>query len=170
MLRLTVTIPGALTEQVTQLLADSTAVSTLSVLKGAAVRPVGDVVHADVAREGANELVDRLRDLGVHEEGSLQVEPVTTWISRPGFEADERTPGSSADAVVWAEVAQRSYDDSELNWTFLSFMTLATMIAGIAIVLDSQILVIGAMVLGPEFGAVAALGVGLVRRRGTHRG
>jgi len=32
-------------------------------------------------------------------------------------------------------------------------------------VLDSQILVIGAMVLGPEFGAIAALGVALVRRR-----
>jgi len=31
--------------------------------------------------------------------------------------------------------------------------------------LDSQILVIGAMVLGPEFGAVAAMGVALVRRR-----
>ena len=30
--------------------------------------------------------------------------------------------------------------------------------------LDSQILVIGAMVLGPEFGAVAALGIALVRR------
>ena len=62
-------------------------------------------------------------------------------------------------------MAQRSYDDSELNWTFLSFMSLATLIAGIAIVLDSQILVIGAMVLGPEFGAIAALGVALVRRR-----
>lgn len=44
-------------------------------------------------------------------------------------------------------------------------MTLATVIAGIAIVVDSQILVIGAMVLGPEFGAIAALGVALVRRR-----
>ena len=44
-------------------------------------------------------------------------------------------------------------------------MSLATLIAGIAIVLDSQILVIGAMVLGPEFGAIAALGVALVRRR-----
>jgi uncharacterized hydrophobic protein (TIGR00271 family) len=44
-------------------------------------------------------------------------------------------------------------------------MVLATMIAAIAIVLDSQILVIGAMVLGPEFGAVAALGVALVRKR-----
>ena len=55
--------------------------------------------------------------------------------------------------------------DSELNWTFLSFMSLATLIAGVAIVLDSQVLVIGAMVLGPEFGAIAALGVALVRRR-----
>src|SRR5512134_1578159 len=44
-------------------------------------------------------------------------------------------------------------------------MVLATLIAGVAIVLDSQILVIGAMVLGPEFGAVAALGIALVRRR-----
>ena len=165
MLRLTVTTPSALTDQVTELLADSPAVSTLSVLRGAAVRPSGDVVHANVAREGANDIVDQLRDLGVHEEGALELEPVTTWISRPGFEADEETPGSSADAVVWAEVAQRSYDDSELNWTFLSFMTLATLIAGVAIVLDSQILVIGAMVLGPEFGAIAALGVALVRRR-----
>ena len=67
--------------------------------------------------------------------------------------------------MVWAEVAQRSYEETELNWTYLSFMTLATVIAAIAIVLDSQILVIGAMVLGPEFGAIAALGVALVRRR-----
>ena len=68
MLRLTVTIPGDLTDRVTQVLSDSTAVSTLSVLRGAAVRPVGDVVHADVAREGANVIIDRLRELGVHEE------------------------------------------------------------------------------------------------------
>jgi uncharacterized hydrophobic protein (TIGR00271 family) len=40
-------------------------------------------------------------------------------------------------------------------------------LAAIAIVLDSSILLIGAMVLGPEFGAVAALGVALVRRRMT---
>ena len=73
--------------------------------------------------------------------------------------------------VVWAQVAQRSYDDSELNWTFLSFMSLATLIAGIAIVLDSQILVIGAMVLGPEFGAIAALDAPVVvaARNAAHR-
>lgn len=82
-----------------------------------------------------------------------------------GYHAERRTPGSSSDAVVWAQVTQRSNEDSELNWSYASFMTLATLIATIGIVLDSQILLIGAMVLGPEFGAVAALGVALVRRR-----
>jgi len=43
-------------------------------------------------------------------------------------------------------------------------MTLATLLARIAIVVDSLILVISAMVLGPEFVAIAALA--LVRRRG----
>jgi len=42
MLRLTVTIPGELTERVTAVLTDSPAVSTLAVLRGAALRPVGD--------------------------------------------------------------------------------------------------------------------------------
>lgn len=120
---------------------------------------------ADVAREGANDVVDELRSLGVQHVGTVHIEPVRTWMSQAGFEAERRTPGSSADAVVWAEVTQRAYAESELNWTYLSFMTLATMIASIAIVLDSQILVIGAMVLGPEFVAVAALGLALVRHR-----
>ena len=67
--------------------------------------------------------------------------------------------------MVWTQVGNRAYADSELNWTYLSFMVLATLIAGVAIVVDSSILVIGAMVLGPEFGPIAAIGVALVRRR-----
>ncbi|MEO7752389.1 MAG: DUF389 domain-containing protein [Terracoccus sp.] len=165
MLRLTVSAPSELADTVVGYLSQSEAVSSLSRMVGASLRPEGDVVRADLAREGANAVLDRLRELRVHEVGTVSVEPVPTWLSRAGFEADEATPGSSSDAVVWAEVTQRSYEDSELNWTFMSFMVLATMIASIAIVADSQILVIGAMVLGPEFGAVAALGVALVQRR-----
>lgn len=153
------------TESVVALLEADPAVSGLSVIRNASVRPPGDLVLADVAREGANDVIDGLRGLGIHRGGSLHVEPVSTWLSQAGYEAERRTPGSSADSVVWADVTQRAYEDSELNWTYASFMTLATLIATIAIVLDSQILVIGAMVLGPEFGAVAALGVALVRHR-----
>lgn len=167
MLHLRILSPSLLTQDVLACLVDSPAVSGIAVTRAASLEPVGDLVVADIAREGANEIIDHLRVLGVHQEGSIHIEPVRAWLSRSGFEAEQRTPGSSADSVVWADVAQRSYDDTELNWTYLSFMGMATLLASIAIIIDSQILVIGAMVLGPEFGAIAALGVALVRKRFT---
>ncbi|MBF6223668.1 DUF389 domain-containing protein [Nocardia abscessus] len=165
MLRLQILAPSQMTDDVIRILEQDDAVSGLAVMRGAALRPKGDMLVAEVAREAANDVIQRLRAIGLHRVGTIEIEPVRTWLSRSGFDCEVRTPGSSADAVVWADVAQRSYEETELNWTYLSFMTLATMIAAIAIVLDSQILVIGAMVLGPEFGAIAALGVALVRRR-----
>lgn len=165
MLHLRVLSPSPMTAEVLECLVASTAVTGIAVTREAAIKPVGDLVVADVAREGANEIIDRLRELGVHHEGNIHIEPVRSWVSQAAFDAEKRTPGSGSDAVVWADVAQRSYEDTEINWTFISFMCMATLLAAIAIVLDSQILVIGAMVLGPEFGAVAALGVALVRRR-----
>jgi uncharacterized hydrophobic protein (TIGR00271 family) len=166
-LHLRISTTKALSGAVVGLLEGDSAVSSLAVLPDASLRPPGDVILADVAREGANQVVERLRDLGVHEEGTVHIEPVQAWLSQPGFDAERRTPGSSSDAVVWTDVTQRAYEDSELNWTYLSFMSLATLIASIAIVLDSQVLVIGAMVLGPEFVPIAALGLALVRRRRT---
>ncbi|MCK8672534.1 DUF389 domain-containing protein [Rhodococcus sp. HM1] len=165
MLHLRILSPSELTEDTVRILRDEPGVSGLAVIHGAALRPVGDIVHADVAREVTNDLIEQLRAIELHRRGTIEIEPVHAWLSRSGFDAELRTPGSSADAVVWAEVAQRSYEDVELNWTYLSFMTMATLLAGIAIVTDSQVLVIGAMVLGPEFGAIAALGVALVKRR-----
>jgi uncharacterized hydrophobic protein (TIGR00271 family) len=165
MLQLRILSPARLTDNVLEVLQSEPCVSGLALIEGAAIRPVGDLVSADLPREAVNDVVDRLRALGVHREGTIEIQRVDTWLSADGFNAELRAPGSSADTVVWANVAQRSYEESELNWTYLSFMSLATVIAAIAIVLDSQILVIGAMVLGPEFGAVAALGVALVRRR-----
>lgn len=160
-----ISAPSYLTDAILGVLEPDGMVSSLSVMRGASVRPAGDVIVADIPREDANDILDRLRAIGVHAEGSIHVQAVQTWMSRPAFEAERQAPGAGADAVVWADVVQRAYEDSELTWTFLSFMTLATLIAGIAIILDSQILVIGAMVLGPEFGAIAALGLALVRRR-----
>jgi uncharacterized hydrophobic protein (TIGR00271 family) len=164
---LRISTPTALTDKVVAVFTGDPAVSNLSVLRGASLQPAGDLVLADVAREATNEIIERLVALDVPQSGTIHVEPVTTWVSEAGFDAERRTPGSSADAVVWADVTQRAYEESELNWTYLAFMTLATLLASIAIVVDSQILVIGAMVLGPEFVAIAALGLALVRRRGS---
>jgi uncharacterized hydrophobic protein (TIGR00271 family) len=165
MLRLRISTPSRLTPAVLDRLTGDPAVSELAVVRRGSILPEGDVVTASVAREAANDLIDRLRELGLQREGSIQVDPVRAWMSERGLAAQTLSPGSSADTVVWAEVTQQAYEDSEANWTFLSLISLATLIAGIAIILDSQILVIGAMVIGPEFGVIAALGVSLVRRR-----
>lgn len=111
---------------------------------------------ADIPREAANDVIDELRGLGLQDEGAIQITGVPTWISRHALQAEQDAPGAGSDTVVWAEVTQKAYEDSELTWSYASFMILATLIAGIGIVLDSQILLIG---------AVAAMGLALVRRR-----
>ncbi len=167
MMLLRVVSPAEHTQSIADLLADDTAVSNVAVHRGVSVKPAGDIIEADIAREGVNEIVDVLLRMDIHKSGTIQLADVPTWMSQKGFEADLVTPGASADAVVWSEVTQTAYEDSEFNWTFVSFMFLATVLVAIAILLNSTILLIGAMVLGPEFGAVAALGVALVRRRAT---
>lgn len=165
MLHLRIYCPANISPQATALLEANPAVSSLAVMPNASVSPAGDLILADVVRESANTIIDSLRDLGIPQSGAIQIDEVSTWISRRGYEAEMAEPGAGADAVVWSNVVQKSYEDSELTWTYASFMVLATLIAGIAVILDSQVLVIGAMVLGPEFGPIAALGLALVRRR-----
>lgn len=164
MLQFRISVPGSMTADVLAALEDP-GVSSLAVLAGASRRPAGDVIVADVAREIANDVIARLHDLGVARAGSVLIDPVDAWLSSEGLEAEKRAPGSPADSVVWAQVAHHAYEDAELNWTYGSFLVLATLLAGIAVVIHSEILVIGAMVLGPEFGVIAALGLALVRRR-----
>jgi uncharacterized hydrophobic protein (TIGR00271 family) len=164
-LTIRVSAPAALSARVREILEAEPTVSSLTVLTGASIKPAGDVYEADIPRESANELIAELTASGVQHEGTIQVTPVPTWVSETGLKAEQVAPGASADAVVWADVIQKSYDETGLTWTYVSFMIMATLLAAIAILTDSIILVIGAMVLGPEFVAIAALGLALVRKR-----
>jgi uncharacterized hydrophobic protein (TIGR00271 family) len=56
-------------------------------------------------------------------------------------------------------------DAAELNASFVIFLALATLIAAVGIVTDSVVLIIGAMVVGPEFGPLAGVCVAAVQRR-----
>ena len=66
---------------------------------------------------------------------------------------------------MWETVEQQTSESAELSLSFVAFMILATMIAALGIIQDSIILIIGAMVVGPEFGPLAGLSVALVERR-----
>ena len=165
LLHLRVTVPSDRTAAVLDLFDDCPGVAHLAVVPGGSLRPAGDLFLVDVARESADALVDGLRELHVDRDGGIAMEGVDAAVSRPAEEAERRAPGDGSDAVVWEQVIRTTAADAALSVSFLAFLTIATLLAAVAVVTDSAILVIGAMVLGPEFGPLAALAVGVVHRR-----
>ena len=131
----------------------------------AADRPGGRLISCEVVREAANDLVEALQRRGVHRAGAITLEQLETVVSDAAARAEEVTPGASGDALVWEELEVRARDDSALTASFLILMAIAATIAAIGILLDSAILIIGAMVVGPDYGPLAALCVNVVRRR-----
>ncbi|MFC9977769.1 DUF389 domain-containing protein [Spirillospora sp. NPDC127200] len=163
MLHLRAIVPADRTDAVCRVLADAPGAANVVVVPGAARSPQGDLVTADVAREAVNEILDEFKRLDLPRDGSVTLERIDLSLSQRADLAEEAAPGYEDDAVVWAELDRRTTDDSRLTWTFMVFLALATQLAGIAALTDSPILVVGAMVVGPEFGAVAAVCYGIFR-------
>lgn len=165
MLHLRVIAPPDQSAAVADLLAADPGVTHLAVLAGAARQPAGDLILCDVVRESADSVLRDLRQLGVEARGAIAADDVELTISSAADRAARTAPGSGADAVVWDEIAAKTGEQTELSATYLVLITVATMLAGIGVLLDQPILIVGAMVVGPEFGPLAALCVALLRRR-----
>ncbi|SFE79465.1 uncharacterized hydrophobic domain-containing protein [Actinacidiphila alni] len=165
MLHLRMIVPADRTEEVTRLVCSTVGATHLTVLRGAAYDPLGDVVTCDVAREAADGLLTGLRGLGVADAGSIAVENIDLTLSTSADKAEDDAPGEGADAVLWESLVEETHEESTLTITYLAFLTVATMLAAYGVMLDSSILIVGAMVVGPEFGPLAGICTGLVRRR-----
>jgi len=166
MLHLRAVCPPARTDAVLAVLDAEPGATNIVVLAGTVREPAGDLVSADLARECVPDVVDRLHRLEIDRYGSISLETVDTAIGEVVSRAEKDAPGEGSDAVIWEEVIARTGEDSTLTWTFLAFIVLATLLAAIGVVTDSPIAVVGAMVIGPEFGPLAGVAVGLLRRRG----
>ncbi|QNE20663.1 DUF389 domain-containing protein [Kribbella qitaiheensis] len=158
-------VPPDSTDLIVESLIDDARLTNVVVLPGAAKRPAGDVVHCDVTREATSDILARLKAQGVYDHGAVALTTVDASPSRNARETEEAAPGAPDDAVVWDAVVDQGYAEARGSWAFYAFLTLATMIAAIAVITDSAILVVGAMVVGPEFGVVAALALGIALRR-----
>jgi uncharacterized hydrophobic protein (TIGR00271 family) len=158
-------VPGDLKDQVLDLLCESPAVASVACLEGAAHKPEGDLILADVAREDASVIVGDLKELDLHHRGTISLEYVDSAISDAADEAEKAAHGAPSDAVVWEQVESRTSEETELSYSFLAFMVIAMLIAGVGVITDSPILIIGAMVVGPEFGPLAAICVAIVQQR-----
>ncbi len=164
MLHLRVVCPAELVDDVRGALTDHTGAVAVRV---AGESSDGTELTADVARESVDDLLDALRALRVDECGLISTEPLDTTIGALADRAEREAPGEGADALIWDELAARGREDSTLTGTYLAFMVLATLLAAIGVVTNSQITIVGAMVVGPEFGPLAAIAVELMRRNGA---
>jgi uncharacterized hydrophobic protein (TIGR00271 family) len=165
MVHLRVTAPSTLAERAHQLLRAHPSTLNVVRLRGIVERPDGDLILCDVAREDTSVVVAELRELGLERDGSIVLEPVSSLVSETARRAEAAAVGSPADAVVWETLEDQTSESAELSFSYVAFMMLATMIAALGIVQDSVVLIIGAMVVGPEFGPLAGLCVAFVQRR-----
>jgi uncharacterized hydrophobic protein (TIGR00271 family) len=165
MIHLRIVAPASLAGRVVDLLERAPAVLNVVRIPDVARRPHGDLILCDVPREDASMLIAELRKLGVDRAGTISVEEIGTAISDAARDAQEVAQGHPSDAVIWEEVESRTSESAELSGSFLAFMVLAMAIAGVGILTDSQILIIGAMIVGPEFGPLAGVCVAVVQRQ-----
>jgi hypothetical protein len=92
-----------------------------------------------------NPLIRRLRSAGVAERGGITLTKPEAVISAADGQAQAKILTPEIDTIVWEEVAARTSDDSVFSVSF-------------------GVLVVGAMIVSPDYGPMAALSVALVSR------
>jgi uncharacterized hydrophobic protein (TIGR00271 family) len=163
-IHLRVVSPPDVTEALMPVLRSEPAVMNLTVLPGVVRHPDGDAVHFDVLHGAANEVIGRLRDLGLDQRGSIVLENVDTSISALADRAAARRGRFQQFTPVWAEIESRIDMEGTFPPSWYALLVIAGLIGAVGILTNSQILIVGAMVVGPEYGAILSLASGVTRR------
>jgi len=170
MLHVRLVSPASHTGQLVETLSALPGVQNLVVLAGTARRPEGDAVVFDVRDGAANPVFATLRELDLDREGAIAVHRVDATLDhsaappkRSGYLAPEVAP-------VWEMVEATIRSGAVYAPSFYVLLTIAGLIGAAGILTNSQILIVGAMVVGPEYNAIIAVALGLTKRdRGAVR-
>ena len=161
---LRVVTADAVTERVVDLLAAEPGVSNLLVLHGAARRPAGDAVQCDVRSSAANSVLTRLKAVRDGNAAPVAIEVVDAVVG----ERPQRATGLGIMqrdiAPVWDVVDARIRYEAVYAPSFYTLLSIAGLIGAVGILINSQILLVGAMVVGPEYSAIMGVALGIDRR------
>ena len=152
------------TEVLLEALACDPGVSSLVVLPGAARRPGGDAVQFDVRPGSANSVFRQLRTFTGGHSNAVAIEYVDATLG------EQPAPGSKHFllqpdlAPVWELVEARIRSDAVYAPSFYVLLAIAGLIGAVGILTNSQILIVGAMVVGPEYNAIMGVALGIDRR------
>ena len=163
MLHVRVVSPVALTGSLTDRLAAAPGVQNMVVRSGAARRPDGDAVEFDVRDGAANPVLAALRELGLDRDGVICIERVDATLSGPSAAGNHGALRQET-APVWEMVEAVIRQGEAYAPSFYILLAVAGLIGAVGILTNSTILIVGAMVVGPEYNAIVGVALGLTGR------
>jgi uncharacterized hydrophobic protein (TIGR00271 family) len=156
--------PASSTEGILELLGDCTGAVNVTVLPGSARFPDGDVVDCYLTPEVAGEMVHRLGQLGPRQRGPLTVEKLESAVIRSHREMVKPMVSDREIAPVWEVVDATIRANATYPFSFYLLLVCAGLIATVGILTNSQILIVAAMVVGPEYNAILGAALGITER------
>jgi uncharacterized hydrophobic protein (TIGR00271 family) len=165
-LHVRVVSPQELTPRLVTALTGEPGVRNLVVLAGAARRPEGDALNFDLTDESANPVLRQLRRLDLTTRGSVTVSQANVALDGPRNATQMRRYARREQIPVWAVVEGTIRANATYPPSFYILLVVAGLIAAVGILTNSQILVVGAMVVGPEYFAIIAAALGCSKRDG----
>jgi uncharacterized hydrophobic protein (TIGR00271 family) len=164
MLHVRVVSPAALTESLTDRLATAPGVHNVVLRAGAARRPPGDAVEFDVRDAAANPVLAALRELGLDRDGVICVEQVDATLTSLASPTLDHGALRQEKAPVWEMVEAVIRQGEAYAPSFYVLLAIAGLIGAVGILTNSQILIVGAMVVGPEYNAIMGVALGITKR------
>jgi len=164
MLHVRVVSPPDVTSGLVDHLTEDGGVINMVVLPSGATRPDGDAVQFDVMTGSANGVIGQLRSHGLDRTSSIIVEEVDAALADRTGRPDWKLSYHGENAPVWDVVEATINDTATYSPSFFALLTFAGIIAACGILTNSQILIVGAMVVGPEYNAIIAVAQGIERR------
>ena len=156
--------PPDQTKGLVGLLAADPGVSNLVVLPGTAQRPDGDAVQFDVRSGSANSVFRELKAFQAKHSGTVGVKHVDATLGEETAPASKYFFVQRDVAPVWDIVEARIRSDAVYAPSFYVLLAIAGLIGAVGILTNSQILIVGAMVVGPEYSAIMGVALGLDKR------
>ncbi|WP_354637882.1 DUF389 domain-containing protein [Kitasatospora camelliae] len=153
----------ALTGRTVDLLTADRHVLNLVVLASAAPGPAADLLECDVVKGAANQVLGDLRGLGIDRDGSIAVDEVEIMFSRWAERLEAAEPTTLVHTPLWAAVEANIRASGTYLPSFYLYLVIAGLIGSVGIMTNSQILIVAAMVVGPEYGAITSIALGLDR-------
>jgi uncharacterized hydrophobic protein (TIGR00271 family) len=163
MLHVRLVSPATRTGSLIDRLTAASGVQNVVVRAGAARRPDGDAVQFDVHDAAANPVFQALRELGLDRDSVICVERVDATLT--GRSPVSRSGGAlrQETAPVWEIVEAVIRQGEAYAPSFYILLAIASLIGAVGILTNSQILIVGAMVVGPEYNAIIGVALGLNR-------